>query len=435
MSRKNDGDSSSRNIGQRQRQVQVEEFRESVRALLMTPLLGPQHDSFATVHRHAEALRDWFLRETGWMLEIERGGARLYKRPADLSSAVRGLDGYDRRRYVVLCLACTVLERADAQITLRLLGERLLQLAAEQELAALGFSFTLGTQQQRRDLVSVCRTLLDLGVLARVAGEEEAFVHAGGEHADALYDIHRRALAGMLAAARGPSTWKPQDAPLLLDDRLRALVEEHVADSDEGRRTAVRHQLARRLLDDPVIYIDRLDPEARSYFMNQRGAMAARLCEATGLTVESRAEGTALVDEAGSLTDVAMPAEGTDAHATLLVADFLARDCRQRRSVAANGEESPPTIRTADIVDLLRTSKVRFGKYWRKSARVAGAEVELAATAVERLEKLHLIERHGDVVIPLPALARFALGEADVRSPGAEHAAPPLFADAELELT
>ena len=146
----------------------------------------------------------------------------------------------------------------------------------------------------------------------------------GGEQADALYDIHRRALAGMLAAVRGPSTWAPQDAPARLDDRLRALTEEPVLDSEEGRRTAVRHQLARRLLDDPVIYIDRLGPEARVYFVTLRGTMAARLCEATGLTPESRAEGLALVDADGELTDVAMPAEGTEAHATLLVADFLA---------------------------------------------------------------------------------------------------------------
>jgi uncharacterized protein (TIGR02678 family) len=324
-----DRDSPSRGARQRQRQVQEEEQREALRALLMRPLLGPQHEAFALVSRHAEVMREWFLRETGWMLEVERAGARLFKRPADLASAVRGFDGYDRRRYVLLCLACVVLERADPQITLRLLGERLLCLAAEPELAALGFTFTLASQQERRELVSVCKTLLGLGVLGRVAGEEEAFVQAAGEQADALYDIHRRALAGMLAAVRGPSTWAPQDAPATLEDRLRALVEEPVPDSEEGRRTAVRHHLARRLLDDPVVYIDRLEPEARAYFINQRGTMAARLCEATGLTPESRAEGQALVDADGELTDVAMPAEGTEAHATLLVADFLARGCRQ----------------------------------------------------------------------------------------------------------
>lgn len=438
-SRYNGRDSLSRGIGERQRLLEEEELREAVRALLMTPLMGTQHESFVVVLRHAEALREWFLRETGWMLEVERGGARLFKRPADLASAVRGFNDYDRRRYVLLCLACAVLERSDPQITLRLLGERLLAHAAEPELAALGFSFALAAQHERRELVSVCRTLLGLGVLTRVAGQEEAFVQSGGDQADALYDINRRALAGMLAAVRGPSTWPPQEAPSTLDDRLRALVEEHVADSDEGRRTAARHHLARRLLDDPVVYIDGLETEARAYFINQRGAMADRLCKATGLTMESRAEGTALVDEAGALTDVAMPAEGTDAHATLLVADFLARSCRQNRLGIAAGAKGPAqeaagSIRISDVVDFLRAAKGRYGRYWRKSARIAGAEAELAETAIRRLEKLHLIERRSDAVSPLPALARFALGDADIRGP-AERVAYSLPAGAELELT
>jgi uncharacterized protein (TIGR02678 family) len=436
------GNSLSRGAGERQRQVEQEEFCEAVRALLMRPLLGPQHEGFAEVYRHAEALRDWFLRETGWMLEVARDGARLFKRPADLASAVRGLNGYDRRRYVLLSLACAVLERADPQITLRLLGDRLLDLTAEPGLAALSFSFTLTSQQERRELVSVCRTLLDLGVLGRVAGEEEAFVQSGGEHADALYDIDRRALAGMLAAVRGPSTWAAADAPATLEDRLRALVEEPVADSEEGRRTAVRHGLARRLLDDPVVYIDSLEPDARAYFVNQRGAMATRLCEATRLIAETRAEGLALVDETGALTDVAMPAEGTEAHATLLVADLLARGRRQstpvgRTATRANGHAAPDApMRTADIVAFLREAKVRFGRYWRKSARTAGAEVELAETAVERLTKLHLVERREDEIVPLPALARFHLGEPAVRGRGARPDEPgQLFAGTGLELT
>jgi uncharacterized protein (TIGR02678 family) len=435
MVRTNDCDSLSRSTGQRQQQVREEQLREALRALLMRPLLSPKHESFNLVSRHAEALREWFLRETGWMLEVEPSGARLFKRPADLASAVRGFDGYDRRRYVLLCLACAVLERADPQITLRLLGEKLLQLAAEPELAALGFTFALTSQQERREVVSVCKALLDLGVLGLVAGEEEAFVQSDGEQADALYDIHRRALAGMLAAVRGPSTWARQDAPATLDDRLRALVAEPVADSDEGRRTAVRHQLARQLLDDPVVYIDRLGPEARAYFINQRGTMAARLCDATGLTPESRAEGLALVDDAGELTDIAMPAEGTEAHATLLVADFLVCGRRQLRpnGPAVMQELSAP-VRMADVVEFLRDAKVRFGKYWRKSARAAGAEAELAETAVQRLEKLQLVERCTDAIAPLPALARFTLGEAEVRSPNVERAMQ-LFAGEELELT
>jgi uncharacterized protein (TIGR02678 family) len=390
-----------------QQRHQREEFRDSVRALLMRPLMGPEHHDFPAVRRQAEKLREWFARETGWVLHVERDGARLYKRPAELSDPTRGLLDYNRRRYVLLCLACAVLERADPQITLRLLGERLLFLAAEPELAARGFGFTLGTATERRDLVTACRTLLALGVLQRVAGDEEGFVRGDGTQADALYDVQRRALAGMLTAVRGPSTWRPEDAPKNLDERLRALVAEHAADSEEGRRTALRHRLARRLLDDPVIYADSLDSEAQAYFSNQRGAMAARLCEATGLVAEQRAEGLALTDEFGTFTDIALPAEGTDAHVTLLVAEHLAQ--RLRRQL--------PDPRTSenDILAFLRAAKDQYGRYWRKSAREPGAERELAEIALDLLQKLQLIAREDGQVRPRPALARFALGDADVR--------------------
>jgi hypothetical protein len=45
-SRYNGQDSLSRGIGERQRLLEEEEEREAVRALLMTPLMGTQHDSF-----------------------------------------------------------------------------------------------------------------------------------------------------------------------------------------------------------------------------------------------------------------------------------------------------------------------------------------------------------------------------------------------------
>lgn len=211
-------------------------------------------------------------------------------------------------------------------------------------------------------------------------------------------------------AVRGPSTWPATHAPVTLDGRLASLVDEHVPDSEDGQRTALRHHLARRLLDDPVVYFDALDDAPRAYFANQRGAMATRLCEATGLVPEQRAEGLALVDEDGALTDVAMPAEGTEAHATLLVAEFLAG---RQRVGAAEG------CGLDEIAAFIAEARKRYGNYWRKSAREPGAEHELARTAVQRLAQLRLISTQGEQVRTLPALARFALGETELRAAAA----------------
>lgn len=398
----------SRRIGDLQKSLQQDEFRRALRALLMTPLMSPEHEDYAAVRRQAERARDWFARETGWPLYIDREGARLFKRPADLSDDTRGLPGYDRYRYVLLCLCCAVLERSDPQITLKVLGERVMQLATDPALSTHGFEFTLRSAVERRALVAVCKTLLEQGVLRRVAGDEENFVHESGwAQSDALYDVQRRLLAGVLAAVRGPSTWRAEDAPADFESRLRSLVAEHVPDSDQGRRDALRHHLARRLLDDPVIYTSSLNEDAQAYFMNQRGPMASRLCDALGLVSEQRAEGLALTDEPGQLTDVAMPAEGTEAHATLLVAEFLAQHLRSMS----------PAITTMDAISShLRSASEQYGKYWRKSARAPGAERELAAIAIDRLRKLQLVAVEEDRVNPLPAIARFAIGQTDIRT-------------------
>ena len=416
----------SASIGQHQALHQHEEFTGALRALLMAPLMTPVHAEFAAVRRHADALRTWFAREAGWPLHIERDCARLFKRPADLADATRGLPAYDRRRYALLCLACAVLERSDPQITLRLLGERLLSLAADRMLESRGFTFALQSPHERRELVAVCRSLLELGVLQRVAGDEEGFVRGDGSDPgamhDALYDVHRRVLASLLAAVRGPSTWAADEAPVALAERLQSLVAEHVPDSDEGRRTALRHHLSRCLLDDPVVYSDRLPDELRAYFTNQRGTMANRLCEATGLVPEQRAEGLALVDDSGLLSDVAMPAEGTDAHVTLLVAEYLAAQTGATGTTGATGATND-----SEVAAFVASVRERYGRFWRKSARETGSEHELAATALERLHKLQLISRTDGAAQALPALARFAIGEADIRRPAPPAATPSLF--------
>jgi uncharacterized protein (TIGR02678 family) len=394
--------SDSQRIVQQHGLQQQDELRQATRALLMTPLMGASHPALPLVRRHAEALREWFQREAAWPLVVERDGARLFKHPADLDSATRGLARYDRQRYVLLCLACAVLDRAEAQLSLRSLGERLLVQAAEPALAARGFVFTLQSQVERRALVTVCQTLLELGVLQRVAGDEDAYVQGlAQQQGDVLYDVHRRGLAGVLAAVRGPSSWPAGEAPVRLDERLASLVQAVLPEHEEARRSALRHALARRLLDDPVVYLQDLGEAERAYFINQRGVMAARLAEGTGLVAEHRAEGSALTDDAAELSDVLLPAEGTEAHASLLVAEHLATLAQQQPDAS---------VPVAAVAAFLAGQRENQGRYWRKQAREPGGEHELAGQALQRLARLGLVRLAGDSVAPLPAVARYRLG-------------------------
>ncbi|MEV0346788.1 TIGR02678 family protein [Nonomuraea sp. NPDC050680] len=362
--------------------------RTALRALLAAPLLRDP-DKLVLVRRHLSELRDWLTRETGWRLVVDSESARLFKTapdPSDATHPARGKAGepYGRRRYVVLCLALAMLERADAQTTLGGLAEEVLNAAAEPE---LDFAFTLDSRQERADLVAVVRTLIDWGVLRKVAGDEDAYLSATG---DVLYDVRRPVLAALLTGTRGPSTITAES----FGERIAELAAEPVADTDDLRNQALRRRLTRRLLEDPVVYYTELDEAERAYLTSQRHAITRRIEEATGLVAEVRAEGIAMADPDDELTDVRMPEQRTDGHATLLVAELL----------AARGEQSMEELRS-----FVRRAAREHTSFWRKGVTEPGAEDGLLATALGKLTALRLAEVRHDTVAGLPAIARYAL--------------------------
>ncbi|MGH3487706.1 MAG: TIGR02678 family protein [Actinopolymorphaceae bacterium] len=385
----------------------TDELHRAARALLRRPLLraaSRDADAFTLIRRHAPTLREWFDRNTGWRLFVDSEVARLVKTAATTDDHthpardVRSKSPFGRRRYVLTCLALATLERADAQITLGRLAEQVMLGATDPALAAAGVAFTLDGRDERADLVAVVRLLIDLGVLSRVAGDEEAFVKDTG---DALYDVERRVLAALLASPRGPSTIDATS----FSERLAALTYEMPPTTDDLRNQRLRHRLTRRLLEEPVLYYAECDDAESGYLVRQRVAITARITELTGLVAELRAEGIAMVDPADDLTDVRMPESGTEGHATLLLAEYL-----------ADHADRPVPLR--ELHDHVRQQAVAHRTYWRRSAREPGAEIELTTVALERLGALHLVRRTGDTegsgetggtVTALPALARYAV--------------------------
>ncbi len=401
---------------------QDDERRRAARALMRHPLLTPTTPdpaAFVLARRHAGWLAEWFAREVGWSLISDASVVRLKKttgdwaddtRPAVLGTGSR--TEFSRRRYVLLCLALAVLERAESQVTLGRMVDQVVALAADPALAAAEIVFTLADRDERADLAAVARLLLEVGVLTRVAGDEQSFVNATG---DVLYDVDRDVLSGLLVVRRGPSMVTSDDARSS-PARIEAISAEPAPDTDEARNRRFRHRLSRRLLDDPVVYYADLEDAEREYLAGQRGVLLRRLSAGTGLVAEVRAEGIALVDPTGESTDLGMPEEGTDGHVTLLVAERLARHLREHP-----GQGLPLDALHRHV----RRLAAEHRTFWRRSAQDAGAEVELTATALHRLHRLGLISRPpapdapDPVALPLPALARFSYAPPRVSSPKA----------------
>lgn len=385
--------------------VKLSERQTALRALLSHPVLSSRNglsELFVLVRRHADWLRQWLTDNCGWGLQLDGEFARLQKTPADVRDGTRaavepksGLP-FNRRKYVLLCLALASLERGDRQTTLGNLAQEVLSLvSADIALTQAGISFDLSNREQRSDLVGVVRLLLELRVLERLDGDEQLFLQ---NTSDVLYNVNRSVLALLLNLRRGPSTIAPE---LSYSDRMRLLVEEPRPDTDDARNRELRHKLTRCLLDDPILYFEDLDATEFEYLNRQRGRLLRRVEEATGLIAEVRAEGIAMLDERGDVTDVDIPKDGTEGHFTLLIAEFLAQRIRSQPATR---------IGIGELHEHASTLICEHSGHWRKSVQDPGAEDSLVASALERLEGLRLIACHGDIVIPRAAIARYGIG-------------------------
>jgi len=398
------------------------ERRQALRALLARPLLLAEREPelFALVVRHRAELVRWFGENAGWTLVVDAGArhARLLKRAArpDPTRPARapGRRPFDRRRYVILALALAALDGEAIQVTLARLAEKVRELSLEEDELA---PFDPGESAERRAFVDVVRLLEELGVLAFQDGDADRYARSPGE-GDALYDVRERLLSRLLAAPRPPALCA---GPAQMSEEERAATE-------EGERTAARHAVFRRLLDDPVVYKDELDARGRDWLAAGSGFLYERLERDAGLAVERRAEGLAATDAAGTLTDTAFPEGGsTVKHAALLLCEWLAERARGvgpavrplgsapaagEPSAARAGPDRAP-IPWPEVVARVRAHQVEHATRWSREweATEGGAEA-LAREAARLLAGFGLAAFAPDGgLAPRPACARFALRE------------------------
>jgi uncharacterized protein (TIGR02678 family) len=335
---------------------------------------------------------------TGWTLVLQGELARLRKTPNACEDSTRAAcDGNDqpltRRRYALVCLLLAVLEGEERQTTLRQIAQRTALLAgSDPRLRELGFQFDLASQDCRRDVVCGIHLLVKLGVMSRDDGDDQEFIRGTG---DALYRVHRPMLASLLCVSRTPSTLAAAHWP----DRLTALHERELPDSDEARNRQLRHQIVRRLLEQPVLYFDQLSEQEFAYLMNQRAYLLGEIEAATGLLPEIRLEGIALLDDGGDLSDVGLPEAGTLGHATLVLAEWLTGQLRK----------GTPHIELLAIDEQMAEFAAEHHAIWKRGVEQPAIRHGLLRDVLHRLEALGLIElRHGQV-LARPAIARYAL--------------------------
>lgn len=367
------------------------ERRRAIRLLLRHPFITPERpdaDGFALVRKLADGLISFFSTQLGYRLFVEPDLARLHKTsPFGLGSArplqTRSGRPFDPRRYSLFCLSLAVLERVESQMSLSQLAAGVQLLTASDDGLA---GFDPDRYPERRAFVHAVQAVADLGAISLRDGDEEGFARGGG---DALYDVSPRLIAQLLVASARPST----------ANEPTALAPDPYPDTDEGRARRARHSLMRRLVEEPVVYLDDLTEQELAYLRVQRHTMIRNLEESCGFEVEVRAEGLACIDPDEHVTDLRFPSHGTVAHAALLLSEEFTEHARTH---PGNGVVARPEI--ADIVERLATE---HRAHWRADVTEKGGPERLAEEAIEYLSAFSLVRANHSGVTARPALARF----------------------------
>ncbi|MGA5509431.1 TIGR02678 family protein [Streptomyces umbrinus] len=285
------------------------ERRAAARLLLAHPLVtsnGPHSDTFPLIRRHADWLAQRFQQVFGYRLLIEASYARLFKAglgPGSGHRLERPSTGtpFTPRTYAYLALALSVLVTAPEQL---LLSQLVADLRAAAVDAGIEISDT-GRQAERRTLAAALRQLVDWGVLVETEGHVSAVAEERGGEALLTVDreIARAIVAGPLAQSRDGAE----------------LVRRAADPGFGGPRTYVR----RRLVETPAVHLDDLTGTEREWLRTRQRRESQAFSELLGLEAEIRAEGIALVDPDGDLTDLHLPGTGTVAQAALLLVGRL----------------------------------------------------------------------------------------------------------------
>lgn len=369
----------------------LEQQQEAARALLDHPFLGAEHPAFPLVRRHERELARRFAELWGYRLETTPSFARVLKRPTDaslrrpirirpgtVSGRQRPRDEWprlDRRRAVLLFLTLAALERGGQQTVVGELARAVAEAGAGCE-PGIGVDFEL--RSERLAFADVLDLLCDWGLLRLDDGARASFAAEEQGDDEALFTIDRKRLASMLADPfRAVGAEAPED--LLAD-------EHEYAPTEEGENLRRRHRLARMLVEDPVLYLERLSEDELAYFQRQRAYLESRVEALTGLVAERRAEGTACIDRDRGLTDVSFPANSTRKQVALLLCDVLA------------GRER---VTHEELRGAVGALVEQHGESWNRDAD------SLLADALEVLTGLDLLESAEGGWRPLPLAARF----------------------------
>jgi uncharacterized protein (TIGR02678 family) len=357
--------------------LELAEYQKAARLALRHPLITasyPDSSALPLVRKWVRQLRTDFGEVLGYTLLSSGDTIRLRRVQDTLDgtrpAVTRARRPFDRRRYAYLVLALSALGRSGTQIALSELADAVAADAGRID----GVGMDTARKPDRDAFVDAVAWLEARGALRMADGSAVEWVN-DPERAEALYDIDREVVGAIYAPSR--VLQHLNSVTELLDGRGGGTAP---AQGREARRRGNARQARRLVLEHPVVYYADVDAELRGQLRSAN--LAEDVERLTGLALERRAEGVALVSAGQRFTDVAFPSTGTAAQAALLLCARIAGYLRhysariERLPAATAAERLAEAARRIDaaLPDRGRVAGLLAGQAGRPEAGDAGAE-------------------------------------------------------------
>ncbi|MFI6865427.1 TIGR02678 family protein [Nocardia sp. NPDC050406] len=432
----------------------LDSYQRAARVVLANHLITrtyPDRIALPLIRRWATELREDLAELFGYRLEVTETTARLFP-------VLDHLDGgrpartvadrvFDRRRYAYLALALAALGRAGDQITLSELAEQVAAYAEQVD----GLELAPDRAADRDAFVDAVGWLAARGAVALADGDAGGWA-ADPEAGEALYDIDRSVVFALFRPSRALQHLHSVEG--LLGDETTA------SDTRSPAAALAARRVRRALVELPVVYAEDLEPADRTLLAQEK--LVAEVELLTGLQAERRAEGVALIDSSGRLSDIRFPSTGTLAQVALLLAGEIAdlvldidnpveRRPRPERpltdlveqldsaiprktvfaplsdpvDIFGTHEDIDETVEQPEILEhpfvesswIRETVRALTDRYGATFAAQWQADVPgLTAEVVSLLERLRLVEVMDGGLLILPALARYRGAVVTVRT-------------------
>lgn len=416
--------------------LSLDSYQRAARVVLANHLVTqtyPERLALPLVRRWATELREDVLELFGYRLEVTETTARLFTVADHLDPETPAKSAsertFDRCRYAYLALSLAALGRAGNQITLSELADHVAASAAQ----VPGIELSTERAGDRDAFVDAVGWLATRGAIALTDGDAGGWA-ANPESGEALYDIDRAVVVALFRPAQ----------PLQHLRSVRGLLAESPVDVK-----ATQRRVRRALVTQPVVYAAELDDDARVQLALPRTTLDLELL--TGLVTERRAEGVAMIDTSGRLSDTRFPGTGTVSQVALLLAgeiadrvmdpdapelthlpfaassaaalvgeldtsiphsgifEELADDAPEESeitvSTASDDTSTFPLVQHSWVNEIVHGLVDRFGKTFAAAWQADPEGLEKAATGL--LERLDLVETAPGGFLVLPALARY----------------------------